>query len=149
MAANGHDLWCSTRKLSASPKSTTTEAALGRQLQECPFRETKQPSRGTASRGNIQYSQFCPQKYSTAALATRIDARSRDSWPAAHGSFLCGLPRRSGKGDLLNFLRGLAAKNSQDDELGLLRLQHIGTRTSGRSMLGVRKIIILPCYLLE
>ncbi|GFF90947.1 hypothetical protein IFM47457_08667 [Aspergillus lentulus] len=66
MAANGHDLGCSTRKLSASPKSTTTEAALGRQLQECPFRETKRPSHGTASKENLQYSQFCQQEYSAA-----------------------------------------------------------------------------------
>lgn len=97
----------------------------------------------------MDFTGFTEYRLTMKRLATRIDARSRDSWPAAHGSFLCGLPRRSGKGDLLNFLRGLAAKNSQDDELGLLRLQHIGTRTSGRSMLGVRKIIILPCYLLE
>jgi hypothetical protein len=155
MAANGHGLWCSTRKLSASPKSTTAEAALGRQLQECPFRETKRPSHGTAPKGSLQYSQFCQQEYSTAALvsfpmdftgfteyrltmkrlATRIDARSRDTWPAVlMDHFWCGLPRRSGNGDLLNFLRGLAARNSQD-ELGLVRLRQITTRTLRRSML--------------
>ncbi|GIJ88899.1 hypothetical protein Asppvi_007827 [Aspergillus pseudoviridinutans] len=98
------------------PKSTTTEAALGRQLQECPFRETKGPSHGTVSKGNLQYSQTCEQEYSTAALvsfsmhltefteyrltmkrlATRIDARSRDSWPAVHGPFLVWLPEAVG-----------------------------------------------------